>query len=754
MKHKVFQILVFICTLAAFTAGQAQAADERAAIQQEESARQLRIYRDSLLQGSTEEIRVDAAVGLLLRDDEASRNALVSALKSSENLSARQAVCKALIKSRGLEQAIGSRAIYLEPLMAILSTDTTEGAVLAAEALLLYGYEDIEMSLEAILNDADKPRQIRLNAVYVLQIRSEKQSLARLVGLLDDADTEISKAAETALQEAFGIPVGASRKVWDDILEKLKRKSPDDIRRELLLLKETKLRQVQAERDRWQKLYLGALDKQYEGLAEEGRAKMTLEVLNDDLAAVRVWALEKVAQYPMADNESLRDMLLALLEDESRDVRLETAKVLNSMSALDPAEQLLKQFKQEDDLEVRLAMFEALGEACFFAFSPGSEVKLSADIKAETLSIAAEYLASEQTDAAKKGAEVIRKILELNNLPKDSINYYLVLISNRYEQAAPQNPAMRADLLSVMSHLCGQGVPKAQASKLYKKYFVEAVAVKDDSALRLAAIKGMVSVDPVEAMRLAKENRLLYDDDLAIRQVVIDLAGQAGGADELGPLLEVMNANGQKDLAWQAIKRICQRQKSGFLLRWATELGKNSGRDESVREILDLAEQKALGEKNAENVKLARQRLIGWYRQQQAWEQGVAYLDEIQFSPAEHSYSEPVLVSIFEIYLHSKTPEKVSQVIENKLLKADFDESSSYLTSLSTFLENPGISDAAKRRVFEKLLTVSVARRPVWEKFKSNLSNLYQILLSSEVPDKPNSTEPLLPENRADNVEN
>ncbi len=44
-----------------------------------------RIYRDALQQGSTDDIRVDAAVGLLLQNDEQGRDALLSALQSEEN---------------------------------------------------------------------------------------------------------------------------------------------------------------------------------------------------------------------------------------------------------------------------------------------------------------------------------------------------------------------------------------------------------------------------------------------------------------------------------------------------------------------------------------------------------------------------------------------------------------------------------------------------------------------------------------------
>lgn len=57
-----------------------------------DSARQLRIYKDALLRGASEQSRTDAATELLLRDDRASREILLQALVSKDNPAARQAV--------------------------------------------------------------------------------------------------------------------------------------------------------------------------------------------------------------------------------------------------------------------------------------------------------------------------------------------------------------------------------------------------------------------------------------------------------------------------------------------------------------------------------------------------------------------------------------------------------------------------------------------------------------------------------------
>jgi len=165
-----------------------------------------------------------------------------------------------------------------------------------------------------------------------------------------------------------------------------------------------------------QKLYLGVLDKEFEPLDTASKTPYLLEKLGSDLPTVRLWALEKLQRYSAESAASLRDKLLALLSDENRLVRLATAKVLSTMSALNPAERLLGRYKEEADPQVAMAIFEALGEACFFAFSPGSKITLPAEVKTETLQIADSYTAKEDPEIAKKGAEVLRKLLELDGL--------------------------------------------------------------------------------------------------------------------------------------------------------------------------------------------------------------------------------------------------------------------------------------------------------------------------------------------------
>ena len=690
----------------------------------ETSAREFRIYRDALQQGSTEDIRVDAAVVLLVQNDEQGRGALLSALSSEENPQARKAVCQALIKSRGLSQTIDSLEVFQEPLLAILQSGSVEEAKLAAEAMLLFDYADVAAPLDQILQNEELGSRVRMNAIYALHLRTEPTALRRLIKLLDDSDAEVAKAAETALQEAFGIPVGASRAVWSGILDDLQLKSPDDIRKERLLRQEMKLRQVQAERDRWQKLYLSALDKQYELLDETSRKETILDMIESDLDPVRIWALDKASKYPVVD-EVLREKLLSVLSDGSRDVRLQAAKALMNMSAINPAAALLERLQVEEDAEVRLAMLEALGEACFFAFSPGSDVELSKDIKLQTLEIASGYLQSESEDECIKGAEVLRKILELNNLSKDSMQSYLGLLDERYRESLYQDEGVRAKLLAILAHLCGQGGAKDPARALFEPLFLDAVDVEDDPALRLAAVQGISYVDSVQALEIFKQKNLMQDQSLAVQQVVIDVAGQTGDAKDLEWLMVLLDGNGHSERAWLAIKSICQRQEVGFLLDWLPELENISAtKGEYVREILDIAEQKAAGQNEQGMLKRVREQTIAWLSERKVWEQGVAYLSGIGYSMSEKLYSDRTDFEAFIIYLYGGAAENAAEYVEISLSESDIKQGSPILQAITGYFEEKTIGGAPE--VFlEKILSIPQDGRPHWSAFVSDLNRQY-----------------------------
>jgi len=738
VRSGVFRVCVFFSYFLILTGVACSQENKRPAsamggsAESEASAREFRIYRDALQQGSSEEIRVDAAVGLLLQNDEQGRGALLSALQSEENPQSRQAVCKALIKSRGLSQTIDSLEVFRDPLLGILLGESVEQAKLAAEAMLLFDYPVVADSIGQILQDKELDRQVRMNAVYALQLRTEPTALRGLIKLLDDPDAEVAKAAETALQEAFGIPVGTSRAVWAGILEELRLKSPEDIRRERLLRQEMKLREVQAERDRWQKLYLSVLDKQYESLDEPSRGGVILDMMVSDLAPVRLWALDKASKYSTIGGDH-REKLLSLLSDNSRDVRLQAAKALMNMSSLNPAAVLLERLQSEEDAEVKLAMFEALGEACFFAFSPGSDIKLSENIKLETLEIASGYLRSASAEGCIKGAEVIRKLLELNNLSRESMQSYLRLLNERYAESLSQGEGLRAELLGILAHLCGQGGAKDSACALFGPLFMDAMVVENDPALRLAAVQGLSYVDKIRALEMFKQNNLLWDPSLAVQQVVVDVAGQTGGKGDLEWLLALLADNGHTDRAWLAIKSICQRQEVGFLLDWLPRLEDiGAAKGEYIRDILDIAEQKAAGEKDQELLVRVREQIIFRLVQGKAWEQAAVYLSDINYSLAENLYSDQTDFEAFNIHLYGGMPEKAAEYMKRKLKVSDIGQDSLLTAAINGYFSEKTIEDASKALFFEKISSIPKEGKPNWSVFIGDLDSQLNLSGSQE----------------------
>ncbi len=563
---------------------------------QEDSGRQLRVYSEALMQGSSEEVRVDAAIGLLLRQDAAGREVLVKALRASDNPLARASVCRALIRTRGLGGTVVPADLFVEPLIEVLTGSDEGVSKLAAEALLIYRFSDIEGPLMSVIKDSQRDIKVRLRGIYALQVRPEPQAFRVLIQLLDEPNPEIPQAAERALQESFGIPVGTGRQVWTTILEQLRQKSPEDIRRERLLRQEMRLREIQEERDRWQRLYLSALDNEFELQPPEVRGRYLLERLNSDLAPIRLWALRKMNRLSGDVEPALRERLLALLGDPEREVRLQTARVLTTMSALNPAEKLLEQHKKETDSQVSMAIFEALGEACYFALSPGSNITLPESMPREVLELAANYLKSEQTAAARLGGEVMRKLLERVKIDSAQSAVYLGNLVERYRQAVGTGGSLAGDLLMIMARLSSQGYQKEAAGQIFHDIFKEAIADKNNPEIRLAAATGLIGIDRNEAFRVFKEYGLASDTNSGIRQMVLDLAGQVGDKEDLEWLSKRIGGNGASDIAWQAFRAILQKQKAAVCVDWAKRGAEQGFLPERQRFIWDLAEQKASAE--------------------------------------------------------------------------------------------------------------------------------------------------------------
>ena len=315
--------------------------------------RQLKINKAALLKGSSEQIRIDAASVMLFSADAPARKILLAVLGQSENAAARAAVCKALSQVGGTHETIQQKSDFIAPLLSILMMQTDPAVVEpAAQATLIFEYKQISTRLEAIAADTSLPVQARLNAIYALKLQPDMDAIVELIELLGDLDPEVVAESEKALQ-TLGIPVDKDLKIRKEIIMGLKRKGKDAFLRDWLIRQEKEMRELRAQKDTWRQLYLAALDRIYEGISEDvEKGKFLTQRLADPAPALRLWSLEEVMKWRQGAGSKippeLGPILVDLISDPDREVRLKTAKLLSMMVELDCAEKLLGQIKIED----------------------------------------------------------------------------------------------------------------------------------------------------------------------------------------------------------------------------------------------------------------------------------------------------------------------------------------------------------------------------------------------------------------------
>src|SRR5512135_2086079 len=137
MSIKWFSIVLILVVLLCPNLGMAQdtvAVSGQAGSLEASLSRQQKINRSSLLEGANDQIRIDAAIELLLSEDVLARQVLIEALKQNENAAAQAAVCKALAQSRSWLTVVRNKTDFLDPLFNILLAQPDVQAKLAAEA--------------------------------------------------------------------------------------------------------------------------------------------------------------------------------------------------------------------------------------------------------------------------------------------------------------------------------------------------------------------------------------------------------------------------------------------------------------------------------------------------------------------------------------------------------------------------------------------------------------------------------------------
>jgi len=619
----------------------------------EQLDKQLELNKNSLLTDPSEQIRIKAATVMLVSENPLARKILIDALNNTKNTAARMAVCKALIQAGTSKADIKDIDDFIQPLIGIFATEVAAEAQLAADATLIFEYDKIGQPLEEIAADASKPVKTRLNAINTLKLQPDMRATIKLIELVDDSDKLVSAEAEKALRY-LGIPVGENYyERWQNINE-LRRKGRDEFLRDWLFRKETQMREMRIELNKWQKKYLSALGTIYDYISDdEAKGKFLEKHLGGPDTMTKLWALEKVHEWRVASGTSklpdeLAPILVNLISDPDKNVRLKIAELLSLMSKLNSAQQLLAQLEAEKEEQVKIKLLDALGGACSHALLSSSSVTISPETRKRALEWAAKYLFEEDAVKAAKGAEVIRKLLGPELLkPEEMLDEYLDKLVKRYNIQKERSEILRKKLIDLASEIGG---------KEDLTWLAEKIGSNSESGPAWQAM------------------RKIFD-----------------GSDS-GTLKEWMD----KLTSQGSSIKLSDEQKIAFLR---------------------IAEAKAAGENETTMLKSAREKLVGLYDKAGQFERTADYLDKLYQAAQTTGERDEILPKLLDAYLRAPKLELAAGLVEKYLLKEDLELNNPVLGSIENYLSKPP-AGADREAVLKTLNGIKFSTpRPKWQQW-------------------------------------
>lgn len=706
---------------------------------------QLQINKETFLRGSTEQIRI-AAAGLLLESENPdARKILIDALADANNTSARLALCKALTED-GKLKIINKRQLII-PLLESLSLAKDNDVRIISEALLVFDYEQLESPLREIISDPKRPVEARLNCIYTLRLQRDMRAIVWLIKLLGDTEPRVVEAASEALN-SLGIPaVGKDDATRRQMIDEIQRIGKDEFLRywEIRQGYEKQITALREQRDWWKQKYLASLDELYTtiGSDEAARNKFLGSRLNSTEADVRLWAVAKVTRWWVGTEPKSRLLaelgpaLLKLISDQNSDVRLNTAKLIALMSELDSAQLLLEQIKQEQDDTIRTEQFIALGQACRYAFSAKSPVKLDESIREETLTLAVKYLGSNEPFKAQKGAEVIRNLLEFSGLSEEKAEIYLIALAQRYELNS-QTDALSGELLNSMAILCGQSSYRTRSAQLYEKYFIDALQSESD-LVREAAVNGLINIDKSAALRQLR-TEFINDKDVNIRKQLISLAEEVGTIDDLVWLVDKINANAEGPAAWKAMISIFEDSSVAILNEWIPKLEEKGINDARMISFLELTERKASAGGKTEMTKNVRNKLVKLYTETGDLVRAAEYLGNLLKEETDQNSRQKLRANLMKVYLDAGNVKAAVLLIANRLLEADVRADSPLIKVIDEFIKEPN-SSVEPKILLEELSKIDVSSAGDRPKWKSQIISWNRFIANTPQHEQPESTE-------------
>ena len=702
-------------------------------------AAQLKINRAALLNPSMEEqIRIDTALELLRNEDGQARAILLEVLTAKDNAAAQMIVCKAIIQSRGWDEAIIQPKEFLEPLMAILTEQEGDVAKIAAKASLIFPYSQVQPYLMRIIENPELPMQARLNAVYAMQIRPDKEAVSQLLIMLDSEDKQISSAAKEAL--LVWLPLATDEQSWRKNLSKLERMSRVEILKEWVIAQDGRIRQIEEQLKNYRQLYTAAQNKIFEGIADnKEKAGFLAGQLVSEYSDIKLWAIDKISVWLKSGSEVplevLTEPLMGLISDEEVSVRLATAKLLSQLSNVNSADKLFAQLKIESAPEVRKELLTALSQVCNYAFSPGADFNdVDAQIRSDALEIASKYFDGDAGFAA----EVVRKLLLQNGLEKEQAEKYFKLIAEsfRKEQTDKQ---LQGQLLSEMSRLCSQdSFYRQAASEIFGDIFLKAID-DENTIISEPAVVGFIKTDRSRAFQLLLEKGFASHPSEKIRKAVISLASQVGSQNDMEWLFAKATSSGvdmeEDDLAWDAIANLSKNCSATYIVQWTDKydavlsdaaVGVKNKR-QKILSLLETAEKKATDEGSKQLICIIRAKLARGYEKNKQYDIAAKYYGLLLIESNDPNERDVLAGDILWVHLEAGQFEQAKQLIDNRLLSKDLsDVNDLVVTIIKKYLGQA--NEAESSALVEALRAIKIENpRPLWQQQLSKWASLTSV---------------------------
>jgi len=676
---------------------------------------QLKVNTEALLKGS-----VDAASVMLFHDDPKARSILLDALKQTENSPARMAVCNALIQARVAHRTIKNEEDFFVPLLSVFESAIDDEARLAAEAALIFSYDKIGSMLGEMASDATKPVRTRINAVRALKLRLDMKATIELIKLVNSDEKQVATEAENALR-SLGIPVGDTLEARNKEIEKIRNEGQEAFLRTQLTRQETQIRQMREKVDAWRKRYLSSLGKLYDAISDDAaRGKFLTEHLAGPEPEVKLWALEKVRQWRLASGTSALPpeqgpVLMNLISDADRDVRLKTADLLALMQGLNSAPRLLAQLKVEQDVQVQTKLLDALGAV--LPISPAKITPEMKDIRREALVWTAKFLNNGTAEQEKTGAQVTRKLLERDELDPQELQSHLSLLVKKYnEHKNDSDGALRGELLSAMAGLCApNSACKAKATELFGPLFKTAL---QDAAnfVRESAVDGLGNIDKTTALEMLR-NDFVNDPSITLRKKLIAFADEAGGRADLNWLSEKIGSNSESNPAWQAMLKIFKGADAAVIDEWMGKLTSQNSKikltNEQQIDFLEIAKTRA----GTANKPIIREKLAELYYTTNHFDQAADYLSLVYDAAKTDDIKREILPKLLESCLKGSRVERAAELVGNCLSEEDLDPNCAIIALMDGYLvEPPGGADP--NVVLKALVEIKAPlARPKWRQW-------------------------------------